>query len=107
MTEATLSIVRSLGALSGLSSTIIFPALHKALGLRLSGVLGISWQLSCLLCGVLPTMLHQLHVLQMSGTGLLYVLLAGVVASRVGLWLFDLTISQLQQESVAKHELGR
>jgi hypothetical protein len=37
---------------------------------------------------------------------LLYVLLAGLVASRFGLWLFDLVVTQLQQELVLKTELG-
>lgn len=37
---------------------------------------------------------------------LLYVLLSGLVASRFGLWLFDLAVTQLQQELVADTELG-
>lgn len=36
----------------------------------------------------------------------LYVLLSGLVASRFGLWLFDLAVSQLQQELVPDNELG-
>jgi iron-regulated transporter 1 len=37
---------------------------------------------------------------------LLYVLLSGLVASRFGLWLFDLAVTQLQQELVPETELG-
>lgn len=37
---------------------------------------------------------------------LLYVLLMGLVASRFGLWLFDLAVTQLQQELVPATELG-
>ncbi len=37
---------------------------------------------------------------------LLYVLLSGLVASRFGLWLFDLAVTQLQQELVPDTELG-
>jgi hypothetical protein len=37
---------------------------------------------------------------------LLYVLLLGLVASRFGLWLFDLAVTQLQQELVPEIELG-
>lgn len=33
-------------------------------------------------------------------------LVTGVVASRTGLWMFDLAITQLVQERVAEHELG-
>lgn len=51
------------------------------------------------------------HDLAVSGPGvlphrLLYVLLLGLVASRFGLWLFDLAVTQLQQESVPEAELG-
>jgi hypothetical protein len=37
----------------------------------------------------------------------LYLLLCGLVASRLGLWLFDLTVLQIQQESVEIQELGK
>jgi hypothetical protein len=37
---------------------------------------------------------------------LLYVLLAGLVSSRLGLWLFDLAVTQLQQEMVPGNQLG-
>jgi hypothetical protein len=37
---------------------------------------------------------------------LLYVLLSGLVASRFGLWLFDLAVTQLQQELVQEAQLG-
>ena len=35
-----------------------------------------------------------------------HVLAAGLVASRFGLWTFDLCVSQLLQECVASQELG-
>ncbi len=35
-----------------------------------------------------------------------HVLLAGLVASRFGLWLFDLSVCQMLQEWVATEELG-
>lgn len=45
-----------------------------------------------------------------SGDGLpahlLYILLSGLVASRFGLWLFDLAVTQLQQELVPETGLG-
>ena len=37
---------------------------------------------------------------------LVRLLIGGVVASRSGLWLFDLAVTQLVQEQVAQHELG-
>lgn len=181
--------------MSGLGATLVFHPLHRCMGLTVSGCLGISWQLLCLLIGVLPVVMS--HMMQwpntssarqlavqlgagnttgsttgstavlsglLNGTGtagvgvlagavgsnsssnlqvlnsnftvalaavagntststgdaaaagaaagaggasaLLHVLLAGLAASRFGLWLFDLVVSQLQQELVESHQLG-
>ena len=35
------------------------------------------------------------------------ILIAGLVASRTGLWLFDLAVTQIVQESVADSEIGK
>lgn len=44
---------------------------------------------------------HTLHAL------LLHHTLGGLVASRFGLWAFDLSVSQAMQEQVAAHQLGQ
>lgn len=45
LSEATLSLFRAVGALSGLLATVVFPPLqHCGLGLVGAGALGISWQ---------------------------------------------------------------
>lgn len=96
------------GALSGLAATLLFNPLHGCVGLVRTGAIGIGWQLCCLLAGVLPVLVA--HVLGWQGAGssspLLYLLLSGLVASRLGLWLFDLAVLQLQQQLVEAHELG-
>jgi hypothetical protein len=58
-----------------------------------------------------PSMSPSPYDVNTSGHGvlphqLLYVLLLGLVASRFGLWLFDLAVTQLQQELVPQTELG-
>lgn len=140
--EATLSLFRAAGALSGLLATAVFHPLQRYLGLVTSGTIGICWQLICLLLGVTPVVithmtdwqgpdLHDLRTgafianndtsVTSSGTSqatadsesagnaqvvVLYMLLCGLVASRLGLWLFDLVVSQLQQEQVPDNQLG-
>jgi iron-regulated transporter 1 len=45
LSEATLSLFRAVGALSGLLATVVFPPLqHCGVGLVGAGALGISWQ---------------------------------------------------------------
>jgi len=45
MSEATISLFRAAGALSGLMATVVFPALQRCgVGLVGAGVLGVSWQ---------------------------------------------------------------
>jgi iron-regulated transporter 1 len=60
--------------------------------------------------GVLPVVLQQ-----GSGSGsssnrgqqvVLLLMLCGLVLSRMGLWLFDLAVSQMQQDTTAADELG-
>lgn len=95
------------GALSGLVATLLFNPLHGCLGLVRTGGSGIGWQLCCLLAGVVPVLVQRMLGSPGAGSSpLLYLLLSGLVASRLGLWLFDLAVLQLQQELVPAHELG-
>jgi iron-regulated transporter 1 len=56
--------------------------------------------------GTSPAAAPSAPLLQGASEPLIYVLLTGLVASRFGLWLFDLAVSQLQQELVPDSELG-
>ncbi|GBF99021.1 hypothetical protein Rsub_11825 [Raphidocelis subcapitata] len=113
---ASLSVFRGAGAISGLLATFIFPRLHAAAGLEASGCAGISWLNACLLVGAVPTVAATLLGTPLGGAAggsgggppppLLLLLLCGLVASRLGVWLFDLAVSQLQQEMVPPDELG-
>lgn len=97
--------------MAGLAATVIFPPVQRCMGLVATGTAGISWQLLCLLLGVVPVLISHVSGWQGAALGggssaLLYTLLAGLVASRLGLWLFDLAVTQLQQELVPGSELG-
>jgi iron-regulated transporter 1 len=108
LSELSVSLFRAAGALTGILATYTWPWLHSRLGILPAGAVGIGCQLLCLLPGVLPVLSYQA-----GGRGggaapaaLLYVMMAGLAASRTGLWTFDLCVSQLLQDEVAQAELG-
>jgi iron-regulated transporter 1 len=144
--QVSLSLFRGAGAVSGLLATVIFPRVHRSVGLVTAGFVGVAWINACLLTGTLPTVVAAavgapptvggpgggvggglINNNRSSSSGfinstgaaggvagdavgrgspLLILLLCGLVASRLGIWLFDLAVSQLQQELVAHDELG-
>lgn len=121
MTEAALSLFRAGAAASGLLSTVAFPRLQRAAGLEAAGAAGVGWLNLCLWASAAPAAIAALAGVPLSspaagaggGAGggsapgpLLLLLLCGLAASRFGVWLFDLAVSQMQQERVAPAELG-
>jgi len=104
MSEAELSIYRGLGAVSGVAATFAFPTLQTRVGLDVTGIIGIWFQLCCLLVAVSPLVIEHIHTIP--DIIVIHVLTVGLVASRFGLWLFDLTINQMLQERVAKEAIG-
>ncbi len=75
-------------------------------GLKVTGVLGIWWQATSLVIAVVPVWLTQLGA-RLPASTTSHVLLGGLVASRFGLWLFDLSVSQMLQEWVPAEDIGR
>lgn len=74
-------------------------------GLKASGVMGIWWQATSLIIAVVPVWLTQLGA-RLPASTTSHVLLGGLVASRFGLWLFDLSVSQMLQEWVPAEDVG-
>ncbi|GLI67363.1 hypothetical protein VaNZ11_011542 [Volvox africanus] len=108
LSEVEVSAYRGIGALTGLAATAIFPPLLARAGLRFCAIAGVTYQLTCLAAGVLPVV-----VVAMAHGGDLRpsvtqvrVLVAGLVSSRTGLWLYDLAVTQLIQEDVRQNQLG-
>lgn len=71
-------------------------------GLARTGGIAIWLQLTCLTVGVAPTLF--LTTSRQMGTLLLT---WALVCSRLGLWLFDLCVSQMLQEWVPQDQLGK
>ena len=72
----------------------------------MTGIIGISSQLCCLVLAVSPLLLEHIHTIP-DIIVVIHILTVGLVASRFGLWLFDLTINQMLQERVAKEAIGK
>eukprot|EP00891_Asterochloris_glomerata_P005298 jgi/Astpho2/5298/e_gw1.00075.46.1_t len=105
MSEAELSVYRGIGAVSGLLSTYTFPALQSRLGGLCCCLLGIYTQLTCLVVAVSPALLSLVGT-RVAPASTTHILVGGLVASRFGLWTFDLCVTQLLQEWVLNEELG-
>jgi len=64
-------------------------------------------QLACLLVAIIPAVVTRVGAARPAAAPLgARVLAAGLAASRAGLWLFDLAVSQMLQERVPLQELG-
>lgn len=75
-------------------------------GPKVTGVLGIWWQTISLMIAVVPVWLTQLGA-RLPASTTSHVLLGGLVSSRFGLWLFDLSVSQMLQEWVPAEDIGK
>lgn len=72
-----------------------------------SGALGIGWQLLSLTVAIVPAVVGRFGgAAVVSASAVTHFLVGGIVASRLGLWLFDLCVGQLLQEEVSANELG-
>ena len=74
-------------------------------GLLHTGLLGIYTQLTCLVVAVSPALLSLVGT-RVAPASTTHILVGGLVASRFGLWTFDLCVTQLLQEWVLNEELG-
>ncbi|KAI2511154.1 Ferroportin1 (FPN1) [Fragilaria crotonensis] len=88
---------RGLAALAGLAGTWVFR--WSPLTLRWTALWSILYEFVCLLVAALSLA----PVTPTFSTGLL---IGGVLASRTGLWVFDLCVTQIQQETVPDRVRG-
>lgn len=100
--DLVISLFRGAGALFGLLSTAIFPFAAPRLSLPALAAGSVLFQLAFITLGAVPLVLGALP----SRDSLLYVFQGGTAVSRLGLWLADLAITQLIQETSAAAELG-
>eukprot|EP00035_Acanthoeca_spectabilis_P025979 m.460755 g.460755 ORF g.460755 m.460755 type:complete len:659 (-) comp22129_c0_seq1:23-1999(-) len=108
--QAVLAVARGIGAGFGLLGTFGYPALHRRYGTTWSGGFAIWLQLALLSLCLVATWVGGPDdgdcsestdpQCQPRRTAVLVLLIAGVITSRLGLWMFDLAVSQMLQERV-------
>ncbi|KAI5080963.1 hypothetical protein GOP47_0004146 [Adiantum capillus-veneris] len=94
-----LGLARGCAALIGICATLLYPHLHARMQTLKAGMFSITLQWSFLILCVVSIWLKNLHTS-------IAVLMAGAAAARAGLWMFDLSVTQLMQESVPEIERG-
>lgn len=121
---------QGIGGIFGISGTLVYPFLQRRVGTVRTGLIGISMQVSMLLFCVVgaftpghpttdtsksyysPTCYNESYDMSLDvednpkdNISLIFILV-GVIGARFGLWMFDLSVSQLVQERVVEEERG-
>ncbi|WVZ79788.1 hypothetical protein U9M48_027325 [Paspalum notatum var. saurae] len=92
-----ISLARGFSAVIGIGATLLYPAVHSWVSTLRTGLWSIWMQWCCLLVCVAS-------IWAGSDLASAWMLMAGVAASRLGLWMFDLAVMQLMQDGVAEQE---
>eukprot|EP01031_Cornospumella_fuschlensis_P026125 gene26125-31546_t len=95
------STFRGLSALSGFLGACSFPFVNAYMGLYSTGQLSLTYQcfLVCVAAVSFFVCSDQLEVA--------YIISIAVLLSRVGLWMFDLAVRQISQETIPEHVRGK
>uniref|UniRef100_A0A914V179 Solute carrier family 40 member n=1 Tax=Plectus sambesii TaxID=2011161 RepID=A0A914V179_9BILA len=150
--ENVLALARGVGALIGITGTILFPWVRSKVGLIRTGLFSFALELACLLLSAvsiwlpgspfnpldyfrgdskkqefitttttspfangtttsginftLTTSSESFQKDDISSKWSIWTFIVGIVLARCGLWMADLAISQIMQESIAEHERG-
>ncbi|BFI31265.1 solute carrier family 40 (iron-regulated transporter), member 1 [Marchantia polymorpha subsp. ruderalis] len=94
-----LGLARGVAAIIGILATVAYPILQPKLQTVRTGLWSINLQWSLLSISAISVLVHN-------GVGASAMLIIGVAASRFGLWMFDLSVTQLMQDSVPEHKRG-
>ncbi|KAG9454502.1 hypothetical protein H6P81_007406 [Aristolochia fimbriata] len=92
-----IGIARGVSAVIGISATFLYPVLHSRISTLRTGLWSI-WTQWCFLVVCVASIWVQ------SGHVSAWILMAGVAASRLGLWMFDLSVMQLMQDLVPESD---
>ncbi|XP_066377499.1 solute carrier family 40 member 1-like [Miscanthus floridulus] len=92
-----ISLARGFSAIVGIGATLLYPVVHSWVSTLRTGLWSIWMQWCCLLVCVAS-------IWSASAVASAWMLMAGVAASRLGLWMFDLAVMQLMQDGVPDHE---
>ncbi|XP_051226391.1 solute carrier family 40 member 1 [Lolium perenne] len=88
-----ISLARGFSAIVGITATLLYPVVHSWVSTLRTGLWSIWIQWCCLLLCVGSIWVSD-------GVASAWMLMAGVAASRLGLWMFDLAVMQMMQDNV-------
>ncbi|ESQ52512.1 hypothetical protein EUTSA_v10016525mg [Eutrema salsugineum] len=92
-----IGIGRGISATVGLAATVVYPLMQSRISTLRTGLWSFWSQWSCLLVCVGSIWVKKDNI----GS---YMLMAGVAASRLGLWMFDLAVIQQMQDLVSESD---
>ncbi|KAM4079021.1 hypothetical protein ACJW30_09G083700 [Castanea mollissima] len=94
-----IGLARGVSAVIGIAATVVYPILQSRISTLRTGLWSIWFQWFCLILCVSSIFVQN---------GLLsaYMLMAGVATSRLGLWMFDLSVIQQMQDRVPESDRG-
>nr|XP_043637597.1 solute carrier family 40 member 2-like isoform X2 [Erigeron canadensis] len=88
---------RGISAIVGISATFVYPSMETRISTLRTGLWSIWSQWTCLLVCVGSIWVKN-------NTASAYLLMAGVAVSRLGLWVFDLSVIQQMQDQVSESD---
>ncbi|XP_010039092.2 solute carrier family 40 member 2 isoform X1 [Eucalyptus grandis] len=94
-----IGIGRGISATIGIAATLIYPFLHSRISTLRTGLWSIWCQWTFLIMCIASIWVQNKH-LSVS------MLMGGVATSRLGLWMFDLSVTQLMQDNVPECDRG-
>ncbi|KAF5179160.1 Solute carrier family 40 member [Thalictrum thalictroides] len=92
-----IGIMRGISAMIGIAATLLYPILHSRLSTLRTGLWSIWMQWTFLLVCVASVWVQNSHISA-------WLLMGGVAASRLGLWMFDLSVMQQMQDHVRESD---
>ena len=99
LTSTTIGFLRTASTVLEISATFIAPQIMNAIGPVRAGMWSLSWQMLCLTPAVAFFFTSTPPISVIS-------IIIGVILSRIGLWVFDLSAQQIIQESVEAQYRG-
>lgn len=113
ISEALLGAIVAVSAIVGVIGSATYPLLRKSMGVETTGFLGM-----CLLVAMTSVSVASVFVptspfwnnfgpdLKTEGYTSVVVLLTGITSARFGLWIVDLSVTQILQEQVEENRRG-
>lgn len=92
-----IGIARGISATIGIAATLVYPIIQSRISTLRTGLWSIWSQWTCLLVCVVSIWIQNSLLSA-------YILMIGVAASRLGLWMFDLAVIQQMQDQVPESD---